>query len=262
MRCRRLLVICPLLAILVAPRDCPAADLSDNRDAASIASQSDGAEHQRLPAGQAGGSTTLEIAPQPGGTARSPATNETRQERAFRPSDDIAALNRNFHPHPLGGHRPYLGVELEYTTHCYFGMEEHGLEVLRVMPDSAAARAGLRGRTLSTPLGDLGAFASVLLLPVSIITMPMLRRSGALGTAGDLIVAVDDQRVRTREELFAALGTVKLGDTTYITVLRPVPGGGHQTMRFALHIDWEGDPPETVRPPRRARSRLADSLVN
>jgi len=258
MRSLGLLISCPLLVILLAPFDCLAADSSDNRDTASFAAQSNGAEHQRLPAGQASDSTTLEIAPQPGEKPPAPTKNETSHERAFRPSDDVAALNRNFHPHPLGGHRPYLGVQLEYTTQCFLGMEEHGFEVVNVWPDSPAFRAGLRSRTRSTPLGDLGALASVLALPVSFITMPMLRRSGALGTPGDLIVAVDDQRVRTREELSQALGTVKLGDTTYVTVIRPLLGGGHQTMRFALHIDWEGDPPWALQGPRNAPSPLTE----
>src|SRR5260370_41181989 len=111
-----------------------------------------------------------------------------------------------------------------------------GFEVVRVYPNSSAARAGLIGRTGSTPAGDLGALGSVLLGPVALVTFPLLRASGALGTGGDLIVAVDDVRVRSKEEILHALGHLKPGDTTYITVIRPLPGGYHRPMRLAIHI--------------------------
>ena len=41
--------------------------------------------------------------------------------------------------------------------------------------------------------------------------------------------------------LLSALDHVKPGDTTYITVIRPLHGGYHRTMRIALHIDYETD---------------------
>ena len=140
-----------------------------------------------------------------------------------------------------GHHRPFLGLDLEYTTQCYRGMEEHGLEVVNIYPDSPAARAGMLARTGSTPAGDLSALGSVLLLPIAPITFPLLRKSGALGTGGDLIVAVDDMRVRNKSELLSALGHVKAGDTVYITVIRPLHGGYHRTMRIKLHVDHETD---------------------
>jgi len=52
---------------------------------------------------------------------------------------------------------------------------------------------------------------------------------------------VDDVRVRTEEEIRHALGHLKPGDTTYITVIRPLPADYHRTMRIALHIDHETD---------------------
>jgi len=90
-------------------------------------------------------------------------------------------------------------------------------------------------------MGELKALGSILLLPVALYTMPLLRRSGALGEPGDLIVAVDDQRVRSKGQLLTALNHLKPGDTTYVTVIRPLPGGSHRTMRIALHIDREVD---------------------
>src|SRR5271155_3604877 len=120
-------------------------------------------------------------------------------------------------------------------------MEEHGFEVVSVYPNGPAARAGLLGRKSSTPSGDLAALGSVLLGPVALVTFPLLRNSGALGTPGDMIVAVDDVRVRNKDEILHALGHLKPGDTTYITVIRPLAGGYHRTMRIALHIDHETD---------------------
>ena len=49
-------------------------------------------------------------------------------------------------------------------------MEEHGFEVVSVYPNSPAARAGLIGRTGSTPSGELKALGSVLLGPVALVT--------------------------------------------------------------------------------------------
>jgi hypothetical protein len=231
-----------LIIALLASSKSFAAETSEATVAPSFASQADDAGTPRLPAQQPGGSTMLELAPQPSTANNPPTRNENSDERAFRKSEDLAALDRNFHPgdadHP---HIPYLGISVEYATHCYIGAEEHGFEVMNVYPGSPAERAGLQARASSTPMGDLGALGSILFLPVSLITMPLLRRSGALGHFGDLIVAVDDHRVRSQGEFEMALSHLKPGDTTYLTIVRPLPGGSHQTMRIALHIDREVD---------------------
>ena len=146
-------------------------------------------------------------------------------------------------------------------------MEEHGFEVVSVYPNSPAARAGWSQEREAQPAGDLGALGSVLLGPVALVTFPLLRKSGALGTAGDLIVAVDDVRVRTKDEIVHALGHLKPGDTTYITVIRPLAGGYHRTMRIALHIDHETDTAGNVLPlpgtsPAAAPSVATESAAN
>src|SRR5580704_1628610 len=261
MRSPSVLIGWSLLVVLLIPCAAVAADLSNDHASASIASQSNDAANLHLPAAQpsAGaipgrqpaGSTTLEIAPQPSARVPAPDKQETAEQRAFRQSreEEIARLNRNFHPHdPEDSHRPYLGIDLEYTTQCYLGMEEQGFEVVSVYPNSPAARAGLIGRTGSTPTGELKALGSLLLGPVALMTFPLLRNSGALGTDGDLIVAVDDVRVRTPDESRYALGHLKPGDTAYITVIRPLPGGYHRTMRIALHIDHETDAKGNILP--------------
>ena len=265
MRSPSVLIGWPLLVVLLSPCATIAADTSNDHASPSIAAQSNDAANLQLPAGQPSvgasrnvpgrqpaESTTLEVAPQPSDKVPAPDKQETAEQRAFRQSreDEIARLNRNFHPHDPDDHhhRPYLGIDLEYTTQCYLGAEEHGFEVVNVYPNSPAARAGIVARTGSTPAGDLGALGSVLLFPVAPIVFPLLRKSGALGTGGDLIIAVDDVRVRTPEEIRYALGHLKPGDTTYITVIRPLPGGYHRTMRIAIHVDHETDAAGNILP--------------
>ena len=284
MRRPNVLIGCPLLAVLIAPSAILAADLSNDHASPLIAAQPNDTAHLRVPAGQPsdgsslsiparqpGHSGALEIGRQPSDKVVSPGKQETQQQRAFRPSqqqDEIARLNRNFHPHdPEDSHRPYLGFELEDSTQCYLGMEEHGFEVVSVNPNSPAGRAGMIGRTGSTPAGELKALGSILLGPVALVTFPLLRASGALGTGGDLIVAVDDVRVRTDEEIMHALHHLKPGDTTYITVIRPLPGGYHQTMRIAIHIDNEMDAagniiPQPGQSPVAAPSVATESAAN
>jgi hypothetical protein len=283
MRSPSFLIGWPLLVALVAPSAITAADSSNDHASPSIAAQPNDPGNLRVPQGQPADSatprvpnrqpsesTTLEVAPQPSDKVPAPDKGETAEQRAFRQSreDEIARLNRNFHPHDVeDSHRPYLGMELEYTTQCYLGTEEHGFEVVSVHPNSPASRAGLIGRTGSTPAGELKALGSVLLGPVALITFPLLRASGALGTGGDLIVAVDDVRVRTEDEIRHALYHLKPGDTTYITVIRPLAGGYHRTMRIALHIDHETDAAGNILPlpgtsPAAAPSVTTESVVN
>jgi PDZ domain-containing protein len=225
---------------------------------------------QHIPAPQADGLTTLEIGPQTSDKVPAPDSRESRPEREFGESqeDEIVKLDGNFHPLDLeDGHQPYLGIELEYSTQCYLGMEEYGFEVVSVDPNSPAARAGLIGRKGSSPWGDVGALGSVLLLgPIALITVPLLRNAGALGMPGDVIVAVGDVRVRTEEEILHTLGHLKPGDTTYITVIR-LQGRYHRTMRIALHIDHETDVSGNIVPqagalPPATPSAATESPVN
>src|SRR5271156_5983437 len=278
MRSPSVLIGWPLMVVMLSPCAALATDTPRDKTSPSIVAQPADAANPKLPAAQSSNGASvqgparqpgepaaaLEIAPQPSAKVPAPDSNETPDERAFRQSREaeIAKLNRNFHPHNPDDehHRPYLGIDLEYTTECYLGMEEHGLEVVNVYPNSPASRAGLIARTGSTPTGDLSALGSVLLGPVALITFPLLRKSGALGTGGDLIVAVDDQRVHNESEILTALGHIKAGDTAYITVIRPIPGGGHQSMRLKLHIDHETDAAGNTIPAPGASPAAAPSV--
>ena len=271
----------PLMVVLLFPCASLAANAPDGSASPSIEAQPNDGASLRIPSGQPSGgsvtipsrqsgeSTTLELSPQPSDKVRAPDKSETPEQRAFRQSkeDEVARLNRNFRPHDDEDHRPYLGMDLEYSTQCYLGMEEHGFEVVNVYPNSPAARAGLIGKTASTPSGDLGALGGFLLLPLAPVTFSLLRKSGALGTPGDFIVAVDDVRVRTKEEILHALGHLKPGDTTYLTIIRPLKGGYHRTMRIAVHIDDETDAAGNIIPrpgmlPGAAPSVATESAAN
>ncbi|SRR5579885_1756015 len=225
--------------LLLLPFLLPVQSQAQNSDRAFEPQSAASSAAARAPAGQAGAnSSTLEIAPQPSALPAQPGRDSEAGPRAFQPSNDSASLNRAYRSNgPDDGRRPYLGVELQYTTECFLGMEVRGFEVLSVTPDSPAARAGLQARKPGTALGDLETFGSVMAFPLALFTIPHLRRSGALGMPGDVIVAVDDRRVRTEQELMDALYPLRAGDTAYLTVIRPLVGGGHTTARVALHID-------------------------
>ncbi len=210
----------------------------------SIAPQSEITGGLRAPAPQSGPSPdrTLELAPQPAAIPASPDSNELPLDRAFKQSEERAALDRNFHPAPLDVPRrpPYLGLTVEYTDMCFRGFEEHGVEVISVAPGSPGARAGLRGQGASAPPSP-DPTESMLEAIRRRIASTIRDGSYPPGSTGDLIIAVDDHRVRSRLEWEAAISRLKTGDTAYLTVIRPVPGRNHQTLKIAITIDREAN---------------------
>ncbi len=183
--------------------------------------------------------STLEIGPQLGAN---PPPGGIDVIPNHQPSSESESVSK-FEPRQGGelesqsGARPYIGITVKYRTLCYLGKEEHGLEIMTVDPDSPAARAGLHGATGPSALGVAGMTAGELLGPLTMLTTPLLNRAGALGKGGDMIVAVDDHRVRTEQDFQRALARMKPGDTTYLTVIRPLPGGqGHKTLKIAVHL--------------------------
>jgi hypothetical protein len=202
---------------------------------------------------------TLEIAPQPGLQQRKPAVQELPSDRTFQPSDQSASVEPNFQPNSGGDssrprHRPSIGITVQYDTQCYQGMEEHGLEVVTVDANSPAQRAGLQPRSGITAVGAAGSTVSGLLGPLNMVLMPVLAKHGALGTGGDLIVAIDDQRVRSQDDLEYALNQLKPGDTMYLTVIRPLPGGNHKTMKVAVTLGDSGVPVASAGDPNGSSS--------
>lgn len=207
-------------------------------------------------AGQGGDDATLEIAPQ---TARmpKPGVDEIPSDRNFRTHEDDSSVNdlgnrlgnqdntggreENFRPH----RRPYLGITVQYATHCYSGGEEHGLEVINVDPNSPAAQAGLHQRADTTAVGAAVGTLAGILPGGAIIANSALGRTGAMGQGGDLIVAIDDQRVRDQGDLQNAIARLKPGDTMYLTVIRPNgidERAPHQTLKIAVKVGAIGEP--------------------
>ncbi len=193
---------------------------------------------------------TLELAPQPGSVPIKPKVEEIPGERSFRPDSDTASINRNLNPGAEGGGserpsrrgRPYLGIEVQYASECFKGAEEYGLKITKVDPNSPAWAAGLRGPTGATNLGAAGVTAGTLLGPLNTVVNRLLEKTGSLGVDGDLIVAVDDQRIRNQADLDYKMAQLKPGDTLYLTVIRPTGDGNHKTLKIAVKVGEWGQP--------------------
>ncbi len=140
--------------------------------------------------------------------------------------------------------RPYLGASLQYIySDDTPGRVVQGLEVVSVDPKSPAERAGLQGRGAMTKMGATGATASVLAPPLDLVLMPLLQKAGSLGATGDLIIAIDDQPVKSDKDLGNALAALKPGDTVYFTIARTMPHNSHKTYKIPVKL---GDPSEAV----------------
>jgi S1-C subfamily serine protease len=97
------------------------------------------------------------------------------------------------------------GTDLDAATAQRFGLNvERGVIVLSVVPNSPAARAGLR---------------------------PAQVRGNDIASLGDVIVALDGQPVQGMEDLAGRIGAHQPGDTVELTLLRD---GREQTVRVTL----------------------------
>lgn len=137
-------------------------------------------------------------------------------------------------PQPV--EHPYLGISVRYATTNRDGEQIRGLEVVGVDPNSPAARAGLNAHSAMTTLGASGTTAGELLGPVSLALKPLLAKSGALGRNGDIIIALDDNRVSNEFELENALVGLSPGDTVYLTVIRTLKHGSTRTLKVPVML--------------------------
>lgn len=144
------------------------------------------------------------------------------------------------HRQPL----PYLGISVQrIESHSTPGRHIEGLEIVSVDPGSPAERAGLKARGTMTKLGASGATAAALMAPLDIALMPLLKKTGQLGQTGDLIVAIDDQRVTNEADMQTALAESKPGDTIYLTLVRLNTAGAHKTIRLPVELGNEAAAP-------------------
>ena len=119
------------------------------------------------------------------------------------------------------------------------GGEEHGLEVTSIDRNSPAEQAGLKATGNKGGLIAAAETASALLGPVELLTNHFMEKAAA-ADRGDLIMAIDDQRVRSSADFNDAMAKARPGDTLYLTVLRPLPGGNHSTMKIAVKVGkWQ-----------------------
>ncbi|MBV8772097.1 MAG: PDZ domain-containing protein [Deltaproteobacteria bacterium] len=180
--------------------------------------------------------------PTPSTPAESDLGNTTEQELPPLPTSGppSAMVSTAARRQPL----PYLGISVQrIESHSTPGRDIHGLEIVSVDPASPAERAGLKARGAMTRLGASGATAAALMAPLDIALMPLLKKTGQLGQTGDLIVAIDDQRVSTEAAMEAALAQSKPGDTIYLTVLRLGANGSHKTIRLPVELGNEAANP-------------------
>ena len=195
----------------------------------------------------------LEIAPQvntvpPSGPAEMPA------ERARKPADETAPYEQyqgtGQAPSAKAAEKlPYLGVVVEYTLKTFAGQEDHGLEVISIDSGSPAEQAGLKGRGNITALGAAGVTAGALLGPLTLGVLPLLQKTGQLGKDGDLIVAADDNRLRSEFDLQDELRKLKPGDTIYLTVVRASSDGARQTLKIPVRIGGQSSEAAAQAPP-------------
>jgi hypothetical protein len=192
--------------------------------------------------------STLELAPQPG--AQKPRVEEIPGSRGFHPDSDTSSLNRNFNTDTENGDssrrsrhgRPYLGVEVQWASECFKGAEEYGLKVTKVDPQSPASVAGLQAGSEITPAGAAAVTLTGLIPLATPLLGHFLNKPGAPGNDGDLIIAVDDQRIRNQQDLDDKMAQLKPGDTLYLTVIRPNGDGSHKTLKIAVRVGEWGQP--------------------
>lgn len=131
--------------------------------------------------------------------------------------------------------RPYLGFTTRPAERCYLGGEEYGMEILSVDAGSPAAAAGLRG-----PSPDSDPRAGTARRQFDLALSSLRAMLDAPGD-GDLIVAINDNRVRTQAEINEQIAALKPGDAVYVTVIRPVSEINHETLKVLVHVGrWTG----------------------
>jgi hypothetical protein len=213
-----------------------------------VQSQGRGSElSQPAPQGEENDST-LELAPQPG--VQRPGAEEIPGARSFHPDSDTSSVNRNFNPDTensdssrLSRHgRPYLGVEVQWAAECFKGAEEYGLKVTKVDPQSPASVAGLQAGHEISAAGAAAVTLTGLIPLATPLLGHFLNQPGAPGNDGDLIIAVDDQRIRNQQDLDDKMAQLKPGDTLYLTVIRPNGDGSHKTLKIAVRVGEWGQP--------------------
>lgn len=174
--------------------------------------------------------STLEVAPRiiPIVPPSSEQPEPSEQEGADNSSGTPLSLS------PTAHGRPYLGVSVQPALVRFHRQEIRGLEIIGVDKGSPADRAGLTAPTGMTTVGATGETAAFFLGPVGELMSPLLAHSGQLGATGDMIVAVDDQRVSVGAEMNRVLARLAPGETVWFTLMRITPDGKVKNEKISI----------------------------
>ena len=190
----------------------------------------------------------LEIAPQtppqpepPAAAPEPPNASDGQNPEDQAATENDVELYRTYtdseHASGRSGPLPYLGISVHSTAVMQpNGVQQKALEVLSVDQGSPAQSAGIKGSGAPTKLGASSLTASALLGPAQELMAPLLKKTGQLGRQGDLIVAVDDNRVASEQDLAGELARLKPGDTLWLTVLRESSKGQPRAVKVPIKL--------------------------
>src|SRR5215472_3060392 len=193
-------------AVFLSATPCAFAQNSANSQLQSQGTSRDSSGPAMAPQGGSNDST-LELAPQPG--IGHGGAEEVPGGRSFQQNNDTTPVSPESvdrgqrsggSDRPRSGAEPYLGIVVQYTTKCYQGGEEHGLEIIKVDPNSPASAAGLRGETGMKGLAPAMATAAGILPGLNAVVGGLMEKADA-DAGGDLIIAVDDERIHSQADL-------------------------------------------------------------
>jgi len=127
-----------------------------------------------------------------------------------------------------------LGIEVnDGVTRLKDGHPVNGVEIIKIVPNSAAAAAGLQGRHEGTQAAlAVGLMAGAMFFPPAMLGMVALQQSG-FGASREIIIAVDGQRTRDVTDLGDALAKAQAGEIVYLTI---VSGGERQQIPVELPV--------------------------